>query len=438
MKHFFVLVLFLSFVMNLSAQFKNVKIAEQRPGDKYQPCEPSIAINLDDTDNIVAGVILDRIIYTEDGGKTWNEKTVTSPFGVYGDPALISDTKGNMYFFHLSDPSGQGRSNESWLDRIVVNKSKNGGETWSEGASIGNNPPKDQDKQWPALNFKNDNLYVTWTQFDKYGIDDPTCQSNIMFSMSTNKGDKWSDAIQLSQIPGDCIDSDNTTEGAVPAVSYDGKIFVAWSNQNKIFFDRSYDGGKTWLKNDLVIFDHPGGWDMDIPGIERSNGMPVLVCDNSKSAHSGMLYIVWADQRNGENDTDIWFSRSNNFGDNWTSPLRINSDTTGHHQFFPWLSIDQTTGYLYTVFYDRRDYNDNQTDVYLAYSIDAGQTFANLRISEAPFIPDTSAFFGDYNNIAAHDGIIAPIWTRMDNGETSVWTTIIKYEELMKFVADKK
>jgi hypothetical protein len=430
--------LLMSVALGTQAQFKNVKLAEAREGDRYQPCEPSIAINLDDTDNIVAGVVLDRIIYTKDGGNTWQEQQVSSPYGVYGDPALLSDTKGNFYFFHLSDPSGEGRSNEAWLDRIVVNGSKDGGKTWDEGESIGLNPPKDQDKHWPALNFKNDNLYVTWTQFDTYGNTDPACQSNIMFSMSTNKGSKWSKPVQLSQTSGDCIDGDNTTEGAVPAVNYDGKIFVAWSNRSIIFFDRSYDGGKTWLRNDLAIFEQPGGWDMKIPGIMRCNGMPVLVCDNSKSNHRGMLYILWADQRNGENDTDIMFSRSSNYGDNWTLPVRINKDVSGHHQFFPWLAIDQTSGYLYAVFYDRRNHADNQTDVYLAFSTNAGETFTNVKISETPFTPTESVFFGDYTNIAAHDGVIAPIWTRMDEGKTSVWTTIIKHEDLVKATADNK
>jgi hypothetical protein len=438
MKHLFVFFFSLCCFFSLSAQFKNTLLAEARPGDKYQPCEPSIAINLKNTDHMVAAVILDRVISTHDGGLTWHDKTVTSPFGVFGDPALLSDTKGNFYFFHLADPSGEGRNNEAWLDRIVVNKSKDGGETWNEGISIGHNPPTDQNKEWPALNFKNDNVYVTWTQFDAYGSKDPACQSNIMFSMSSNKGDKWSKPIQLSQTPGDCVDSDNTAEGAMPAVNYEGKLFVTWSNQNKIFLDRSFDDGKTWLRNDIAIFEQPGGWDMEIPGLSRSNGMPVLVCDNSKNSHTGMLYLVWADQRNGENDTDIWFSRSNNFGDNWTTPMKINNDTESHHQFFPWLVIDQTSGYLYTVFYDRRNYDDNQTDVYLAYSLDAGQSFKNVKISESPFTPDASVFFGDYNNIAAHDGVIAPIWTRMDNGKTSVWTTIIKHEELMKQTDIKK
>jgi hypothetical protein len=417
---------FLSSV-SVSAQFKNSKLDQQTEGDYV--CEPSIAINPRDPSNIVAASVLNNIYVTHDAGATWNKKKVESTFGVYGDPALIADSKGDFYFFHLSDPTfGNGGYDSEKLDRIVVQQSGDGGETWSPGESIGANHPKDQDKQWPALDAKN-NLYVTWTQFDKYGDTDPNCHSNIMLSTSRN-GKKWSDPIQISQTPGNCMDDDNTAEGALPAITFDGKIFVVWANQNKIFMDRSFDGGSMWLTNDIAIAEQPGGWDLKIPGHDRCNGMPVLMTDRSKTRYRGSLYVVWADQRNGENDTDIWFTRSSNYGDNWSSPLKVNNDGAGKHQYLPWMTIDQITGAIYIVYYDRRAYSDNQTDVYLAYSFDGGLSFTNVKISEAPFSPTDKNFFGDYTNIAAHNGIIAPIWTRMDEGKTSVWTTIIKQEAL--------
>jgi hypothetical protein len=84
------------------------------------------------------------------------------------------------------------------------------------------------------------------------------------------------------------------------------------------------------------------------------------------------------------------------------------------------------------VYYDRRAYDDLQTDVYMAYSTDGGSSFKEVKISESPFIPTETKFFGDYNNIDAHKGIITPIWTRMDNGRTSVWTSVIVDSELLK------
>jgi hypothetical protein len=428
------LILILGFIIHsgfAQAQFKNIVLATQKDG-VYPPVEPSITINRKNPKNVVAGVVLDRAIYTHDGGATWNETRLTSPFGVFGDPALVSDYKGHIYYFHLADPSKQGRSNEAWLDRIVCQKSADGGKTWSEGVSIGHNPPKDQDKEWPAVHPRKQYVYTTWTQFDTYGSKDPFCHSNIMFSKSTKAGKKWSKAIQINQNPGDCVDDDNTTEGAVPVVDNLGRVFVAWSSHGNIYFDRSFDGGDTWLTNDLLIARQEGGWAMNIPGLSRCNGMPVLAIDNSKGRLRNSLYIVWADQKNGEDDTDIWFIRSTNFGDMWTQPVRINQDGPGKHQFLPWITVDEATGYIYIVYYDRRAYDDLRTDVYLAYSVDGGSSFKEVKISESPFIPTETKFFGDYNNIDAHKGIIAPIWTRMDDGRTSVLTAIIKQDELIK------
>lgn len=427
----FFLIFFLATSVTALGQFKNIKLAEEVDG-VYPPLEPSITINKKNPKNIVAGIVPDRAIYTLDGGTTWAETKLVSPFGVAGDPSLISDIKGDLYFFHLSDPSGEGRKNDQWLDRIVCQKSSDGGKSWNEGVSIGYNPPADQDKQWPAVHPKKQYLYTTWTQFDKYGLDDPNCHSNIMFSMSTSAGKKWTKAIQINQNPGDCIDDDNTTEGAVPVVDENGRVGAVWASHGNIYFDRSFDGGTTWLTNDLIIAKQEGGWSLNIPGISRCNGMPILKMDMSKAKSHGTMYVVYADQKNGADDTDIWLTRSTNYGDLWSPPLRINQDGAGKHQFLPWMTVDETTGHIYIVYYDRRAYDDLQTDVYLAYSTDGGNVFKETKISESPFIPTDTKFFGDYNNIDAHKGIITPIWTRMDNGRTSVWTAIIKDEELVK------
>ena len=414
----------------VAGQFKNIMIDEQEENRPFV-CEPTIAINPRHPNNIVAGSVLDNVYYTKDAGDTWTKATLTSPFGVYGDPVVVADSKGNFYYLHLSDPTGgKGGYDTEKLDRIVIQKSEDGGGTWSPGEFMGLNHPKDQDKQWAAVDQRG-NVYVTWTQFDKYADPSPDCHSTILFSMSKN-GKKWSEPVTISQLSGNCIDDDNTAEGAVPAVTDDGKVFVAWSNGGKIYLDRSFNGGDLWLSNDIEVTEQHGGWDIKIPGHDRSNGMPVLLADNSKSHYRRSLYLVWADQKNGENDTDIWFSRSHNFGDNWSLPMRVNDDAPGKHQYLPWMAVDEKTGIIYIVFYDRRNHADNQTDVYLAYSTNGGASFVNVKISEKPFTPEDNKFFGDYNNISAHDGVIAPIWTRMEGGKTSIWTAIIKQADLIK------
>lgn len=179
-------------------------------------------------------------------------------------------------------------------------------------------------------------------------------------------------------------------------------------------------------KEDIIAGRIVGGWNHKIPGIMRCNGMPVTKCDLSDSSNRGRIYINYSDQTNGEDDTDIWIIHSDDQGTTWSDPKKVNDDTSGKHQFFTWMDVDDTTGHIYIVFYDRRAYDDNQTDVYLATSVDGGLTFTNEKISESPFTPVSHVFFGDYNNISAHDGIVRPIWTRYENNKLSIWTALIE------------
>jgi hypothetical protein len=391
-------------------------------------CEPSISINPVNSANMVAGAILDQVFYSQDSGKTWQQDTLKSTYGVWGDPVLISDYAGCHYFLHLSDPTGKNWQSEEILDRIVVQKSTNGGKSWSNGSYMGLNHPKDQDKHWAVADPGSGNLYVTWTQFDDYGSEEPTDHSNIMFSLSRDSGTTWSEAKSINQIPGNCLDGDSTTEGAVPAVGPDGQVYVAWSNQNKIFFDRSTNQGQTWLNKDKVVARHVGGWDTDVPGLKRSNGMPVTVCDISESKNRGTIYVNWVDDRNGH--YDVWLAKSSDEGETWSVPLRINDDTTQADQFFSWLACDPLNGYLYCVFYDRRHNTNLQTDVFLAYSKDGGLTWTNEKISESSFTPTKEVFFGDYNHIGAYNGVVRPIWTRYEKGQLSIHTALINSKNL--------
>ncbi len=408
------------FSIQILAQYTNVRVSNAGSSD---PEEVSIAINTMNPNQLGAGANITYFYYSNNAGTSWTQKTLSSSLGVWGDPVVIYDGLNNLYFGHLSNPiSGY------WIDRIVIQKSTDNGVTWNDGAGIGYNYPKNQDKHWLAVDLQNNSyknyIYTTWTEFDNYGSSSPGDSSRILFSRSTDHGTTWSQPKRLSERAGNCIDSDNTTEGAVPTVGLNGEIYVAWSGPLGIMFDRSYDGGMTW-GSDIFVANQPGGWDFDVPGISRCNGMPVTVCDTSYTATRGNLYVMWGDQRNGTDNSDVFIIKSTDGGTTWGNTVKINDDASARHQFFPWMSVDQTTGFLYAVFYDRRNTTGAATDVYVARSIDGGETFDNFKVSQSSFTPSSSVFFGDYTNIASFNRKIYPIWMRMDGGALSVWTVPI-------------
>jgi hypothetical protein len=196
--------------------------------------EPSIWVNPKNLNQVVAGSNINNFFYSGNGGLSWTASSLTSTYGVWGDPAIITDTNGDFYYFHLSNPTSPGAP--GWIDRIICQKSTNGGATWSTGTFMGKNGLKAQDKHWPVNNPYNNDIYVTWTQFDKYGSILGTDSSNILFSKSTDAGATWTSPIRINKVAGDCIDEDNTTEGAVPAVGPNGEIYVSWAGPSRINF----------------------------------------------------------------------------------------------------------------------------------------------------------------------------------------------------------
>ncbi len=387
-------------------------------------CEPSVTIDKTKSDNFVGGSIYNNVyVFSE---KDVQKSKLQSPYGVYGDPCLASDNKEHLYYLHLSNPNPSEVKEGYLIDRIVIQRSDDHGQTWSDGVSIGYNPPKQQDKHWIGIDPVSGALAVTWTEFDQYESNSPKDKSRILFSRSDNFGQTWTKPVKINQLDGDCLDNDNTVEGAVPVFDNQGNIYVAWAYHEKIYFDKSSDGGKTWLDEDIVVANQPGGWVFDVPGIYRTNGLPVLAIDNSNGKYAGTLYVNWADQRNGYNNTDIFIAKSSDGGKTWSPPKKVNTDTTQTHQFLTWLSVDPVTGFLYIIYYDRSKYLDNKTDVVLAVSKDGGNSFVTKTISNRPFIPVKSAFFGDYNNIDTYNGTIVPIWTEMTGKQISIKSIIIK------------
>jgi hypothetical protein len=409
-----------------TGQYKNVTLPRPKKATyPFSQVEPSIYINPKNTNEVIAGSVMNDYYYSIDGGQSWKSTSISSKWGVNGDPVMLIDTLERYYYFHLSNIKG-----EPLVGGMVSQYSKKiKGKFKYEGHTIANG--KYHDKQWVALNKKTNHIYMTWTQFDAYDSDRADDFSNILFSKTEDGGLTWSDPVDISAFPGDCKDNDLTAEGAVPAIGANGEIYVSWSRNDSIWFNKSTDDGKTWLAQEQFIATQPGGWVFDIPGIYRCNGLPVTITDLSGGPDHGTIYVNWADQRNGVDDTDIWLIKSTDGGESWSDPKPVNNEYTSKgHQFLTWLTIDQTTGYLYCVYYDRRNHEYRDTDVYLSYSVDGGETFVDVKISESPFKPNPKIFFGDYTNISVHNGVIRPIWTRLHNGKISLHTALINHSDL--------
>ena len=397
------------------------------------PAEVSIAINPANPDNMIAASLQigrppkprasSYHYVTFDGGKTWT--TVPTPNTrnlVQGDDVVVFSSDGVAYHVHLSFDGIRLARPPRAENGIIVNVSKDGGKTWTDGTAAihhFNSVTPFEDK--PGIVVDNasasrwkGNVYVAWTRFDVYGSSNPEHKSQIYFTRSTDQGQTFSMPFRISDTGGDCVDSDNTVEGAVPAVGPNGDVYIVWAGPLGLVFDKSTDGGLTFGK-DKVISDMPGGWDFSIDGLERVNGFPNTAVDLSSGPNKGTLYVNWIDARNG--DLDVFVMSSKDGGDSWSTPVRVNDDKlqNGKVQFFTWMAVDPVDGSVNVFFYDRRDTSGAMTELTLARSVDGGKTFVNRKIDLAPFATNTRVFFGDYGGISAFEGRVAPVFMHFLN-----------------------
>jgi hypothetical protein len=396
--------------------------------DAINPAEVSIAINPKNPDNIVAASFQtgrpprpragSYNYVSTDGGKTWKTIPVADPKNLtQGDDAVCFSGEGTAHHAHLSFVGIRVAKPPRAESGILIESSKDGGLTWNESVPAINHinsvtPFEDK----PGIVADNavdsphrGNVYLAWTRFDVYGTSDPECHSQIYFSRSTDDGKTFAMPFRISDTGGDCRDSDNTVEGAVPAVGPKGEVYVVWAGSMGLVFKKSLDGGLAFGR-EKVIGPMPGGWDFSVEGLDRANGMPITGVDLSSGPNRGTLYVNWIDARNG--DPDVFVMSSRDGGETWTPPVRVNDDPlkNGKVQFFTWMSVDPIDGSVNTVFYDRRDTEGAKTKLTLARSVDGGLTFVNYQIDQRPFVCDPKVFFGDYSGISAYNGRVVPIF----------------------------
>jgi hypothetical protein len=345
-----------------------VKIHEP---DILNPCEVSIAINPTNPNNLIATSLIGAKVggptrtnatyVTTDGGKTWKTSLTENPKGlVQGDDAIAFSSDGVAHHSFISFDGIRTQRPRRAVTGIIVTSSKDGGQTWSPPVPAIehiNSVTPFEDKPYVVTDnvtgspHKN-NVYMAWTRFDEYGSRSPDCYSHIYFTRSADAGKTFAAPFRITDSVGDCIDGDGTMEGAIAAAGMKGEVYVVWAGPKGLYFDKSLDGGWTFGA-DKIISQMPGGWDMQIAGLGRANGMPVTKVDNSNSAHRGTIYVNWIDERNGDPDVFLIYSRDG--GATWSQPVRVNDDKVknGKAQFLTWM-VQSTLSFMTAVIWMAR------------------------------------------------------------------------------------
>ena len=369
------------------------------------------------------------VYWSSDGGDSWTGFN-SPPFGTNrGDPVSVIGTNGYMYEGYISTSSGQG-----------VSVSSNGGSSWSS-YTVTPNPGTLADKNHMMVDKKvgspyENRVYAGWTDFGG------TNNNNIVIKYSTNFGQTWSTGVNISS----SLNAGSHNQGVNIQTGPNGEVYAAWAvydnwasgvyGEDAIGFAKSTDGGVTWTAGRIYSASNFGIRGNIKPTSIRVSSFPSMAVDRSGGSTNGYIYITWPQKgvSPAGNDPDIVMIRSTNGGTTWSSLVRVNNDpiSNGKDQYYPWMTVDQSTGDLHFVFYDSRETINDSAGVYMARSSDGGLTFENYKVSDHNFKPKpitglASGYQGDYIGIAALDNIVYPFWSDDRTGNYQGWMSKVVF-----------
>lgn len=377
------------------------------------PNNPDVILNSNNsTQNPVGSLYGANDFHSFDAAESWEGQVEGAGGGNSGDPTTAIGLNGRWYVNYISSPGGMG-----------ISYSDDQGSSWTP-VTIAPNPGSlaDKNHMWidnSTTSAYEGNLYVSWTNFG--GSSD----NEIAVSTSSDDGLTWTTNNNVSS----AVNAGNHNQGVNIATGPDGEVYAIWgiydswpSDESAIAMAKSLDGGATWETAVRVVNNTRGIRNSGVSKSMRVNSFPTCAVDCSNGPDRGALYITWANIGtpgiNTGSDMDVYIVKSSDQGDNWTEPLKVNQDDAGlgKEHYFPWIACDPSNGILSVIFYDDRNVNSNQAEVFVANSDDGGTTWEDFKVSDVSFTPTpipglAGDYFGDYLGIIAQDGWVYPVWT---------------------------
>ncbi len=273
---------------------------------------------LDDRDGVDA-VWFNRSL---DGGENWqNEDTKISLGDGKAFAPDIACTDTGVFVVWEDD-----RDSQIEAHNIYYNRSWDGGDTWLDAdLRIEDDEEGDSMSLGPDITAIGNKVYVTWFDALRGGYD-------IMVSTS-HDGESFFPQVRLDS------DEAGAAYSAWPEIATDGEgnVYVTWEDsrdgQSDVYFAGSYDDGLTFEHDiRLDLGDQPGQFDSFTPRM---------------AAVGSRVYVVWSDERNGDN-RDILMNWSPNRGLTWaTAAIRVESDALGFYDSrFPDVAVQEGTAYF--------------------------------------------------------------------------------------------
>jgi hypothetical protein len=346
--------------------------------------------------------------YSSDGGATWTDggqlPTAGGSSAVYGDPDVKTwtDPVGQqVYFFYSSLYVTPGTAQSS----LCLHVSTDGGATWSAPREVttATNGSDFPDKVFMGVDPETGRIFIGWKNFS-------TPNTNRV-TYSDDKGLTWAGLTSFST---------NVGSGTVPrAAGNSSNVYLLWRTDSgtSLQLCRSLNNGATWTGPATIRsgLSNP----MNPYGSDRIHGFPGMDVYDA----NGYIYIVYASRGMSPDFSEIYFTRSIDGGISWSTPVAINSSPgQDRAQWFPWVSVDQTTGRVDVIWYDQINGTGTSdlTDVFHTHSDDLGLTWScPTPLTDKPFHAEygnttSQPNIGDYNQCVSDGGMLYTSFAKTD------------------------
>lgn len=438
------------------SSFLNVNMIAPETDQLPTQNESSIAINPTDPLNLIGAAVDYRassatwVYYTTNGGKAWSNTNLgyaRPGWASSNDPSVAFDKDGRGYLCY----GGFGRdTSKRGENGVFVSITSNGGRTWGPThipviIHLGKQTADSsfEDKYYvhvdtaSASPYKG-HVYIPWKR-----VINRDSSTQIVIAKSTDRGLTWSTPKNVSDRFSRT--SEDTTFGQsfpLARTGPDGSVHLVWNSgtERSVRYARSTDGGATWTPPRIIHTYASFGTKSKIgnqvnsrvKGSVRAEAYPTLSIDNTNGPRRGWLYLCWAAGK----VPDIFFSRSTDNGATWSPQILVHSVST-NDQFWPWISVDPTSGDVAVMYFDSRDDDANiLVNTYVSLTTDGGATWTDRRVGDGvndlrnnPF--DGRTFAGDYSGCDFYNGKVYPSWVDMRNttqtnmADNDVYTSIV-------------
>jgi hypothetical protein len=346
--------------------------------------------------------------YSVDRGQTWVDGGFVpngSNAAVYGDPTVIVTNSGLWVFasLDLGTPAGLA---------ISRGRFQNGTLAWSPSAKYIDGGGLD--KEFLEYDPPTNRIYLSYVG------------SAGRLTSSTDEGATWATPITVA--------SGGSINGFYPAPGVDGEVYVTWLNglgspSARLMCRYSSDGGSSWAGAAVQVVQLGNTSHQPPQCFNRGFNItfPSMSVDRSNGPHRGRAYFCFTD--GGPNNFNAYVTSSDNKGQTWSTPVRLDDEQNTSEQFWPQVHVSPIDGRVSVGWYDRRNATNNNSlcDYYITQSVDGGASWGpNRRLSDTSVawcgVPANIApNFGDYIELTSDDRSVFGIWSDGRGGGPDVY-----------------